>query len=181
MFDSFFEELNKEMSRDQNVHNIIKKAQVESIAFVGGSDHVDTATPSSTDVGSLLNQFRKLCVPLEGSILDLRLQKAEAAYVDQFISTGLGPGAPSATGMTIMFPKKENVQEGSDLYNNLVNTSFSTATKPLPKWLAFLENYYSAPSVGERVEGSVCTQNNGFVRSHAYSAKLSLRGGGNGW
>lgn len=179
-FDMVFEELNKEMLKDKNVHDIIKKARVESIAFVGGTDQVNTATPSSTDVGSFLAQFRKLCGPLEGSTLDLRLREAEAAYTSQFISRGVGQGGPKATGMTIMFPRKENVQEGSELYHDVVNKYSHTATTDLPKWIEFLENYYSAPALGKWIDGSVCTKKNGAGKSHAYSAKMSLRGAGQG-
>jgi hypothetical protein len=169
-FDLLFEELNREMLKDQNVHNIIKRARVESIAFVGGTDHVDTAFPSSIDVGSFLDQFRILCEPQGGSALDLRLQEAEVLYASQFVSRGVGPGAPSATGMSIMFPRKEKMEEGNDLYQKLLDTSYHTSTKDLPKWLEFLENYYSSSFFGEMIDSSVCT------RSHGNSAKASLRG-----
>jgi hypothetical protein len=170
-FDSLSEELNREMLKDQNVRNIIKRAHIESIAFVGGTDPVDTAFPSSIDVGSFLDQFKLFCEPQGGSELDLRLQEAAALYASQFISRGVGPGAPiAATGMSIMFPRKEMMEKDNDLYQNLLDTSYHTSTKDLPRWLEFLENYYSSTFLGEMIDGSVCTKN------HGNSAKSSLRG-----
>lgn len=176
-FDSFFAELSKEMLKDQNVYNIISKTRKESIAFTGGRDDFDTDIPSLTDVGSFLNRFRDLCGPLQESVLDLRLQEAEAAYSDQFISRGFGPGAPRATGMTIMFPRKQNVEKESELHHHLLNMAFHTSTRDVPKWLEFLENYYFSPAPGKWIDASVCSKTaNSSEKSHnAYSAKMSLR------
>lgn len=156
-WDALFAELNSQILTDKNVHTITQRARLNSLAFMGGTDTSNTKTPSAMDIGSFFETFRTLCSIDPNSKLELLQQAAETAYAEMFVSRGVGPGTPPASGMHILWPQRR-VYEQEDLYHILLSDTSIVSTGDAPNWINFLLSFYEAPAPEDTSENSVCLQ-----------------------
>lgn len=156
-WDALFAELNTQITNDKNVHTITQRARLNTLSFMGGVDTSNTNTPSAMDIGNFFETFRSLCSIDPNSELETLMQTAETAYMDMYVTRGVGPGTPAATGMHILWPQRRVYVEG-DLRDIMLNDAFLAATGSAPNWLAFLETFYEAPAPEAVSENSVCQQ-----------------------
>ena len=141
---------------DADFHALLQRARASSVAFESYLDDTGTANPSAVDVGSFLSAFSELCEPPPSSTLGQRLQEAEASYSEMFVSRGIGPGTPKATGMHIMFPMKNAYQSNQRLFNGYL---FQNPHLDLPpQWLSFMQTYLAtkSPSSDKSNSESIC-------------------------
>jgi hypothetical protein len=155
-WDALFSQLSIEIANDKNVHTIMQRSRLNTLAFMGAIDTSDTNTPSAMDIGSFFETFRTLCLIDPNSEVETLMAAAETAYTAMFVSRGNGPGTPPATGMHILWPQRQ-VYNQYDL-SVIIESDSLAATGDAPNWINFLMTFYQAAAPEAVSENSVCLQ-----------------------
>jgi hypothetical protein len=155
-WDALFSQLSIEIASDKNVHTIMQRSRLNTLAFMGAIDTADTNTPSAMDIGNFFETFRALCLIDPNSEVETLMAAAETAYNAMFISRGNGPGTPPATGMHILWPQRQ-LYDQYDL-SVIIESNSLAATGDAPNWINFLTTFYQAAAPDAVSENSVCLQ-----------------------
>ncbi|GAX09741.1 hypothetical protein FisN_19Lh210 [Fistulifera solaris] len=155
-WDALFSQLSIEIANDKNVHTIMQRSRLNTLAFMGATDTSDTNTPSAMDIGSFFETFRTLCSIDPNSEVETLMAAAETAYTAMFVSRGNGPGTPPATGMHILWPQRQ-VYDRYDL-SVIIESDSLAATGDAPNWINFLMTFYQAAAPEAVSDNSVCLQ-----------------------
>ncbi|GAX22182.1 hypothetical protein FisN_19Lh242 [Fistulifera solaris] len=155
-WDALFLELSIKIANDKNVHTIMQRSRLNTLAFMGAIDTSDTNTPSAMDIGSFFETFRTMCSIDPNSEVETLMAAAETAYTAMFVSRGNGPGTPPASGMHILWPQRQ-VYERYDL-SVIIESDSLAATGDAPNWINFLMTFYQAAAPEAVSEKSVCLQ-----------------------
>lgn len=154
-----FEQLLKD---DYKFSTLLRRSRNNALSFIAPGDNGLFNLPSGLDIGDFLSTFKGLCEPDSSSTLSSLLRVVEDAYELMVESVGDSPNTPDGTGMYVMWPTQTsyNWAIASNAIGNLrhMNESYIMATTDAPKYLQFLERFFSAEQPSSRSgTSSVCT------------------------